>query len=113
MRNYFKKLLDYIIYACILLLCNNLISANPENPQSTIMWMNQPAKTWYEATPIGNGRLGGMIFGGITHERIQTNDDTFWSGVPKDVQNTLAAQYLPCLLYTSPSPRDRQKSRMP
>jgi len=95
MRNYFKKLLDYIIYACILLLCNNLISANPENPQSTIMWMNQPAKTWYEATPIGNGRLGGMIFGGITHERIQTNDDTFWSGVPKDVQNTLAAQYLP------------------
>jgi alpha-L-fucosidase 2 len=59
------------------------------------MWMDQPAKAWNEATPVGNGRLGGMIFGGIMHEKIQTNDDTFWSGVPRDVQNPSAAQYLP------------------
>lgn len=85
-----------MIYTCvILMLCNSLIAANPKDPPSTIMWMDQPAKTWHEATPIGNGRLGAMIYGGITHEKIQTNDDTFWSGIPQDVQNPLAAQYLP------------------
>jgi alpha-L-fucosidase 2 len=63
--------------------------------ETNVMWMDQPAKTWNEATPIGNGRLGGMIFGGIMHEKIQTNEDTFWSGVPRDVQNPSAAQYLP------------------
>ena len=68
---------------------------NSKNTPSTIMWMDQPAKIWYEGTPIGNGRLGGMVFGGIVHEKIQTNDDTFWSGIPKNVQNPSAAQYLP------------------
>lgn len=69
--------------------------ANPDYSPSTIMWMNLPAKTWNEATPIGNGSLGGMVFGGTSNERIQINDDTFWSGLPRDVQNPAAAQYLP------------------
>jgi len=68
---------------------------NLKNGASTVMWMNQPAKSWIEATPIGNGRLGGMVFGGVMHERIQINDDTFWSGMPRDVQNPSAAKYLP------------------
>ncbi len=48
------------------------------------LWYRQPAQTWVEAMPIGNGRLGGMVFGGITHEKIALNDDTFWSGKPRD-----------------------------
>jgi alpha-L-fucosidase 2 len=68
---------------------------NTINAASTIMWNNKPAATWNEATPIGNGRLGGMVFGGLMHERIQTNDDTFWSGGPREIQNTFASQYLP------------------
>lgn len=68
---------------------------NKQEPKSLELYFNKPAKVWEEAIPIGNGRLGGMVFGGVSEERIQTNDDTFWSGEPRDVQNPSAAQYLP------------------
>lgn len=55
-------------------------------PSSTIIYMDRPAASWYEATPIGNGRLGGMVYGGIAQDTIRTNDDTFWSGEPRDLQ---------------------------
>lgn len=48
------------------------------------LWYRQPAHTWVEAMPIGNGRLGGMVFGHTTHEKIALNDDTFWSGAVRD-----------------------------
>lgn len=48
------------------------------------LWYRQPAQTWVEALPIGNGRTGGMVFGQITAEKIALNDDTFWSGAPRD-----------------------------
>ncbi|WP_338787040.1 glycoside hydrolase family 95 protein [Metabacillus sp. FJAT-53654] len=53
------------------------------------------AKTWTEALPIGNGRLGAMIFGGVELERLQLNEDTLWSGSPKDFNNPDAKKYLP------------------
>src|SRR5687768_3078473 len=46
----------------------------------TRLWYRQPAATWNEALPIGNGRLGAMIFGGVESERIQLNEDTIWAG---------------------------------
>jgi alpha-L-fucosidase 2 len=55
----------------------------------------QPAREWTEALPVGNGRLGGMVFGGAPAERIQLNEDTFWSGGPYDPVNEEALQYLP------------------
>ncbi|WIM39623.1 glycoside hydrolase family 95 protein [Paenibacillus sp. PK4536] len=51
------------------------------------LWYNQPAQLWEEALPIGNGRLGGMVFGGIQHDRIQLNEDTLWSGKPRETIN--------------------------
>jgi alpha-L-fucosidase 2 len=52
-----------------------------ENQQDLILWYSQPAKVWMtEALPIGNGRMGGMIFGGIANERIQFNEDSLWTG---------------------------------
>ncbi len=48
------------------------------------LWYRQPAADWVEALPVGNGRLGAMIFGGIARERIQFNEDTVWSGGPHD-----------------------------
>lgn len=49
------------------------------------MWDNRPAKTWMtDAYPIGNGRIGGMIFGGINQEHIQFNDNTLWKGDEQD-----------------------------
>jgi alpha-L-fucosidase 2 len=46
------------------------------------LWYPQPAVAWEEAIPIGNGRLGGMVFGGVETEHIQLNDDTLYSGEP-------------------------------
>ncbi|NIK75204.1 alpha-L-fucosidase 2 [Paenibacillus castaneae] len=58
------------------------------------LWYNQPASRWEEALPIGNGRMGGMVFGGIEKERIQLNEDTLWSGFPRDTNNYEAVRYL-------------------
>ena len=53
------------------------------------------AKEWTEALPIGNGRLGAMIFGGVDVEHLQLNEDTLWSGYPKDGNNHEAIKFLP------------------
>ncbi|MEO3947761.1 glycoside hydrolase family 95 protein [Gorillibacterium sp. CAU 1737] len=60
-------------------------------------WMlryKQPAVEWEEALPIGNGRMGGMVFGGALKERIQLNEDTLWSGFPRDTNNYQALRHL-------------------
>jgi alpha-L-fucosidase 2 len=56
---------------------------------------NAAAKEWTEALPIGNGRLGAMIFGGVENERLQLNEDTLWSGPPKEWNNPRALEVLP------------------
>ena len=50
---------------------------------STI-WFDKPSANWNEALPVGNGRLGGMIFGGVLNEEIHLNDDSVWYGGPRD-----------------------------
>ncbi|SHF66506.1 alpha-L-fucosidase 2 [Caldanaerobius fijiensis DSM 17918] len=59
------------------------------------LWYRQPANEWVEALPIGNGRLGGMVFGKIDVERIQLNEDSVWYGGPRDRNNPDALTYLP------------------
>ena len=54
-----------------------------------------PARDWNEAIPVGNGRLGGMVFGLPFTERIQLNEDSVWSGGPQDRNNPSAREYLP------------------
>jgi alpha-L-fucosidase 2 len=58
-------------------------------------WYAQPAAKWVEALPIGNGRLGAMIFGGVADETIQFNEDTLWTGQPHEYQHEGAVKYLP------------------
>jgi alpha-L-fucosidase 2 len=72
-------------------------SAGPTRDDSIgpVLFYRQPAREWVEALPIGNGRLGGMVFGGVPAERIQLNEDTFWSGASYDPINDEALQYLP------------------
>lgn len=53
-----------------------------------------PAKKWGEALPIGNGKLAGMVYGGIEKERIDINDATLWSGFPRDYTNPKSAELL-------------------
>ena len=49
---------------------------------SLVLWYTSPASKWEEALPVGNGRLGAMVFGKTDEERIQLNEDTYWSGGP-------------------------------
>ncbi|MBP6824871.1 MAG: glycoside hydrolase family 95 protein, partial [Acidobacteria bacterium] len=60
-----------------------------------LLWYRQPAKNWNEALPIGNGRLGAMIFGGVGEERIQINEDSIWAGKKMDRINPEAARAIP------------------
>ncbi len=48
------------------------------------LWYDRPARDWNAALPVGNGRLGAMVFGGVTEERLQLNEDTLWSNRPGD-----------------------------
>lgn len=78
----------------ILLLFNSPTYSQP----NLTLWYKQPAAYWTESLPIGNGRLGAMVFGGIENETIQLNDATFWSGGPvKTNINPEAKQYLPLI----------------
>jgi alpha-L-fucosidase 2 len=67
---------------------------DPVAPKDLIMWYREPADRWTDALPVGNGRLGAMIFGGIGSERISLNEDTLWSGAPRDWNNPEAKKHL-------------------
>lgn len=69
------------------------ISAAAQQPLK--LWYAQPAAKWTDALPIGNGRLGGMVYGGVAQEHIQFNEATFWTGRPRPYARPGAAQYLP------------------
>ena len=65
-------------------------------PQGDLVsWYRQPAGRWTEALPIGNGRLGAMVFGYVDEERIQFNEDTLWTGQPHEYQHEGAVKFLP------------------
>ena len=58
-----------------------VFAGEPPAPGALTLWYGQPAKKWMtDALPIGNGRLGGMVFGGVPTERIQFNEDSLWTG---------------------------------
>jgi alpha-L-fucosidase 2 len=62
-----------------------------------VLWYSRPAEAWVEALPIGNGRLGAMIFGRTGEERIQFDEDTLWAGKPRDYLHEGAAEHLPAI----------------
>ena len=63
--------------------------------QNLRLWYDFPAKKWEEALPVGNGRLGAMVFGGAEKERLQINEETVWAGSPNNNINTNALAALP------------------
>ncbi len=66
-----------------------LLAADP------VLWYQHPAQRWGDALPVGNGRLGGMVFGGIAKEHVQLNEDTIWNGRKRDRVNPEALKALP------------------
>lgn len=77
----------------VLGLASGLICKAASN--SLTLWYSQPATKWTEALPVGNGRMGAMIFGGTAGERIQFNEDTLWRGKPHDYVRGSALEALP------------------
>jgi len=75
----------------------SLLSANLTAQNDTLLklWYNKLAEQWVEALPVGNGRLGAMIFGNPYHERIQLNENTVWAGQPNRNDNPDAKEALP------------------
>lgn len=66
----------------------------PDNTKN-VLWYRKSAKVWEEALPLGNGRLGAMVFGGVADERIQLNENTLWDGYPLDPNNSEGSKALP------------------
>ncbi len=64
-------------------------------PNADTLWYRAPARTWVEALPVGNGRLGAMVFGGTDTERIQFNDADVWTGQPHAYHRDGAVDSLP------------------
>ena len=107
------KLHASLVTAAIALEASSPASAQPQTPyripafaglfvgqsstpaEALTLWYRRPAVEWEEALPVGNGRLGAMVFGGITQEHITLNEDTLWSGGPYDPTNPEALAALP------------------
>ncbi|GAA4429974.1 glycoside hydrolase family 95 protein [Pontibacter saemangeumensis] len=64
-------------------------------PEKLAIWFSRPATEWNEALPVGNGRLGAMVFGGVASERLQLNEETVWTGKDADFVNPGARAALP------------------
>ncbi|MEY4918049.1 MAG: hypothetical protein RL616_1962, partial [Verrucomicrobiota bacterium] len=82
-----KKILTFVIATASLV-------AFAVSPDTTV-WLAKPARSFIESTPLGNGRLGAMDFGGIEDERVALNEDSLWSGSVQDADRTNAAAALP------------------
>ncbi|WP_299005114.1 glycoside hydrolase N-terminal domain-containing protein [uncultured Caulobacter sp.] len=72
-----------------------VVSARAGTVSPLRLWYRQPAKAWVEALPVGSGRLGAMVFGGVGAERLQLNEDTLWAGGPYEPINPEAGAALP------------------
>ncbi len=86
-----KKILIIALTACA---CYTSATAQTTN-DSHILWYDRPASTWTEALPIGNSRIGAMIYGTPATERMQLNEETIWAGRPNNNANPEALEYLP------------------
>jgi alpha-L-fucosidase 2 len=73
---------------------STIVTAAAAPAASSTLWYTSPASTWLEALPIGNGRLGAMVFGKPDDERVQLNENTLWDGFSRDTTNPDALKTL-------------------
>ena len=76
------------------------------------LWYKRPAMDWNEALPIGNGRLGGMIYGHVKNENVQLNEDSIWYGNPIDRNNPDALANLPRIRWLLSEGRIKEAERL-
>ena len=78
------------LLVAVTILLSSVVSA-----QEYKLWYDRPAMTWTQALPIGNGVMGGMVFGAPAVEHIQINEETIWAGQPNNICHPEAKEYLP------------------
>ena len=81
-----------------MLIASPATGPRPNVTPAGTLWYDRPGERWFEALPIGNGRLGGMVYGGVPTERIDLSESTAWSGGPSTVDlSPTARQELPAI----------------
>ena len=86
-----KRILFLAVLTCVLPLCKGAVCCYATNSH---LWYDKPANVWLEALPLGNSKLGAMVFGKTDVEEIQLNEETFWSGGPHNNNSTSSIYYL-------------------
>src|SRR5256714_3561467 len=81
--------------ALLSLVAISLAQVHAEPTADKVIWFDAPATHFTESCPLGNGRLGAMVFGGVTEECIVLNESGMWSGSPQDADRPDAAKALP------------------
>lgn len=84
----------FVVFSCSFVASGQTVTSD-QILKEHLLWYNKPAGNWNEALPIGNGRLGAMIFGRVDRELIQLNEETLWTGGPVDLNpNPESHKYL-------------------
>ena len=91
-KTYTRFILSLIVFTYFS--CDNPLTKEKELTPSSMLWYDNPSGNWTEAMPLGNGRLGAMVYGGTVNETIQFNEETLWTGQPHDYANEGAHKYL-------------------
>lgn len=84
----------YFFLTALLLFLQSCQTTTDTSNRELKLWYDNPAGEWVEALPVGNGRLGAMVFGGVVKERIQLNEESVWTGGPIERANPEALEYL-------------------
>jgi alpha-L-fucosidase 2 len=80
----------------LLISCSQILKSQPRKSEDLRLWYKQPATVWMQqALPIGNGKIGAMIFGGVAEEHIQFNEKSVWSGKINSNRNADLIKNLP------------------
>ena len=89
-----KRILILMVMTAILPFSRSMAITSSDNKTNYTLWYDKPANAWLEAMPLGNSRLGAMVFGKTDVEEIQLNEETFWSGGPHNNNSASSIYYL-------------------
>lgn len=87
-------MLRTLLVSALLSFVAALCPAAAQTPAANVLFYTHPAREWNQALPLGNGRLGAMVFGNVNAERIQLNENSLWMGGPRDANNPDALTHL-------------------
>jgi alpha-L-fucosidase 2 len=93
--NNFMKTRICVLFFAIATVLSSIATENKSASSETTIWFDKPAKDFTESSPMGNGRLGAMMFGGVNDERIVLNESSVWSGSRQDADRPDAYKALP------------------